>query len=77
MPKADHHIYAIGSKIYTFGGFSDMGFNSLNVSFFDLEPPAQINDIKFGGISKKILSFVNYLYHLFVFIRVSKKWSRN
>jgi len=45
-----------------------MGFNSLNVSFFDLEPPAQTNDIKFGGISKKTLSFVNYLYHLFVFI---------
>ena len=51
LPKADHFAYAIGinyqlsqlnvvfldTAIYTFGGFSDNGFNSLHIASFDLE----------------------------------------
>lgn len=40
----------LDSKIYTFGGFSDEGFHSLNLTYFDLEPKKD-NDLKIGKIA--------------------------
>eukprot|EP00828_Plagiopyla_frontata_P048363 TRINITY_DN9240_c0_g1_i2.p2 TRINITY_DN9240_c0_g1~~TRINITY_DN9240_c0_g1_i2.p2 ORF type:complete len:148 (-),score=31.77 TRINITY_DN9240_c0_g1_i2:61-504(-) len=62
LPKADHFAFAVDTKIFTFGGFSDQGFNPLSIASFDLEYQSKSPQIKFGStVQLQKFSFVKEL----------------